>query len=131
MDFKETMDLITRILEGAGVVVILAGFVIGLGQALRDMLRGVRQGVYAMVRKYFGQSILLGLEILVAADLIRTVAVEPTMDNVLVLGVIVLIRTLLSFSLEIEIYGRLPWRGSKEPAGAQKATPSATAAPPS
>ncbi|HEX9528627.1 MAG TPA: DUF1622 domain-containing protein [Streptosporangiaceae bacterium] len=53
---------------------------------------------------------LLGLEILVAADLIRTVAVAPTLDNVLVLGMIVLIRTFLSFSLEIEIHGVLPWR---------------------
>jgi uncharacterized membrane protein len=131
MDFKETMDLITRILEGAGVAVILAGFLIGLGRALRDMLRGVRHGVYATVRKYFGQSILLGLEILVAADLIRTVAVEPTMDNVLVLGVIVVIRTLLSFSLEIEIYGRLPWRGSREAVDAQKTASSVAAAPPS
>jgi uncharacterized membrane protein len=130
MDFKETMDLITRILEGAGVVVILAGFLIGLGRALRDMSGGVRIGVYAMVRKYFGQSILLGLEILVAADLIRTVAVEPTLDNVLVLGVIVLIRTLLSFSLEIEIYGRLPWRGGKE-VDARKADSGVAAAPPS
>ncbi|HEX9517228.1 MAG TPA: DUF1622 domain-containing protein, partial [Streptosporangiaceae bacterium] len=54
--------------------------------------------------------LLLGLEILVAADLIRTVAVAPTLDNVLVLGMIVLIRTFLSFSLEIEIHGVLPWR---------------------
>ena len=58
-----------------------------------------------MVRRYFGRSILLGIEILVAADLIRTVAVDPTLENVLVLGLIVLIRTFLSFSLEIEMDG--------------------------
>ncbi len=63
-----------------------------------------------MIRSYFGRSILLGLEILVAADLIRTVAVEPTLNNVLGLGLIVLIRTFLSFSLEIEIDGIVPWR---------------------
>ena len=62
------------------------------------------------MRLYFGRSILLGLEVLVAADLIRTVAVEPTLHNVLVLGLIVLIRTFLSFSLEIEIDGVVPWR---------------------
>ena len=62
------------------------------------------------MRRYFGRSILLGIEVLVAADLIRTVAVDPTMENVLVLGLIVLIRTFLSFSLEIELEGVVPWR---------------------
>jgi uncharacterized membrane protein len=66
--------------------------------------------VYRNIRGYFGKSILMGLEILVAADLIRTVAVDPTMQNVLVLGLIVLIRTFLSFSLEIEIEGIAPWK---------------------
>ena len=63
-----------------------------------------------MLREAFGGTILLALEILVAADLIRTVVVSPTLDNVLVLGLIVLIRTFLSFSLEIEIEGMVPWR---------------------
>jgi uncharacterized membrane protein len=62
------------------------------------------------VRQTFGGTLLLGLEILVAADLVRTVAVAPTVDNVLVLGLIVVIRTFLSFSLETEIEGVLPWR---------------------
>jgi uncharacterized membrane protein len=62
------------------------------------------------MRQTFGGVILLGLEILVAGDLIRTVAVEPTLENVVVLGLIVLIRTFLSFSLEIEINGVPPWR---------------------
>ena len=113
MDYKEAMDVVSRGLEVVGVAVIIIGFIIGFARALRDMLRGRRSGVYAMVRKFFGQSVLLGLEILVAADLIRTVAVDATMESVLVLGVIVLIRTFLSFSLEIEIYGRVPWRASK------------------
>jgi len=65
---------------------------------------------YTALRQAFGGTILLALEILVAADLIRTVAVSPTLDNVLVLGLIVLIRTFLSFSLEIEIEGMVPWR---------------------
>jgi hypothetical protein len=60
----------------------------------------------------FGRSILLGLEFLVAADIIRTVAVQPSLENVTVLGLIVLIRTFLSFSLEVEIDGRWPWRRS-------------------
>jgi uncharacterized membrane protein len=65
---------------------------------------------YRVLRQAFGGTLLLGLEILVAADLVRTVAVAPTLDNVLVLGLIVLIRTFLSFSLEIEIEGVAPWR---------------------
>jgi uncharacterized membrane protein len=56
---------------------------------------------------------LLGLEVLVAADLIRTVAVDPSLENVATLGLIVLIRTFLSFSLDIEIDGRVPWRAAK------------------
>ena len=58
----------------------------------------------------FGRSILLGLEFLVAADIIRTVAVQPSLENVTVLGLIVFIRTFLSFSLEVEIDGRWPWQ---------------------
>ena len=63
-----------------------------------------------MLRQALGGTLLLGLEVLVAADLIRTIAVSPTLRNVLVLGLIVLIRTFLSFSLETEITGRPPWR---------------------
>ena len=65
---------------------------------------------YVVLRSAFGGTLLLGLEVLVAADLVRTVAVAPTLDNVLVLGLIVLIRTVLSFSLETEIEGVAPWR---------------------
>jgi uncharacterized membrane protein len=65
---------------------------------------------YRIVRTVFGRSILLGLEFLVAADIIRTVAVQPSLQNVAILGLIVLIRTFLSFSLEVEIDGRWPWR---------------------
>lgn len=110
MDFKQIMDVVSRGFEVVGIAVLVAGFLSGLLLALRDLLRGRRSGVYRMIRAYFGKSILLGLEILVAADLIRTVAVDPTMQNVLVLGLIVLIRTFLSFSLEIEIEGIAPWR---------------------
>jgi uncharacterized membrane protein len=66
--------------------------------------------VYRRYRRQLGRSILLGLELLVAADIIRTVAVTPTVRSVLVLAAIVLIRTLLSFSLELEITGRWPWQ---------------------
>jgi uncharacterized membrane protein len=110
VDYTQIMNLVSRGFEIVGIAVLVIGFLAGLFLALRDLARGERHGVYRMIRKYFGQSILLGLEILVAADLIRTVAVDPTMENVLVLGLIVLIRTFLSFSLEIEIDGMAPWR---------------------
>lgn len=71
------------------------------------------QVTFDAFRRQLGRSILLGLEFLVAGDIISTVAVEPTMESVSVLGLIVLIRTFLSFSLEIELEGKLPWR-SKE-----------------
>jgi len=67
---------------------------------------------YLCVRETFGRSILLGLEILVAADLIRTIAVEPTLENLAVLAALIAIRTLLSWSLEVEIDGRWPWQRS-------------------
>jgi uncharacterized membrane protein len=128
VDLTQIMDGVSRAFETAGIAVLVVGFMAGLVLALRDLARGKHPGVYKMVRTYFGKSILLGLEILVAADLIRTVAVEPTLNNVLVLGVIVLIRTFLSFSLEIEIEGIVPWRrwrlSAAEPGGAS-APPSA------
>lgn len=111
MDYTSFMDHVTRGFEVVGVAVLLVGFVVGFVRAVIAKLRRERPGgVYVMIRSYFGRSILLGLEILVAADLIRTVAVEPTLNNVLGLGLIVLIRTFLSFSLEIEIDGVVPWR---------------------
>jgi uncharacterized membrane protein len=110
VDFTEIMSVVSRGFEVVGIAVLVIGFLTGIFLALRNLVRGERSGVYRMIRRYFGQSILLGLEILVAADLIRTVAVDPTMENVLVLGLIVLIRTFLSFSLEIEIEGMAPWR---------------------
>ena len=110
MDFKQAMDVVSRAFEVVGIAVLVVGFLAGLVLAVRDLARGERRDVYRMIRKYFGRSILLGLEVLVAADLIRTVAVDPTLRNVEVLGLIVLIRTFLSFSLEIEIEGIVPWQ---------------------
>jgi uncharacterized membrane protein len=92
-------------------VTLVVGLVMALTRAGGVLVGG--QGAdeaYRVVRTVFGRSILLGLEFLVAADIIRTVAVEPSLENVAVLGVIVLIRTFLSFSLEVEIDGMWPWR---------------------
>ncbi len=114
MDFKQFIDVVSQALELLGVGIMLAGIGLGAILAVRHRLKGERESLYVMVRRYFGQSILLGLEILIAADLIRTVTIDRTFESVAVLAVIVLVRTFLSFSLEIEIYGRVPWRGSED-----------------
>lgn len=111
MTFTEGMELVARTFEVIGAAVLLAGLLLAVGLAVGVLRRsGEKQQAYEILRRAFGGAILLGLEILVAADLVRTVAVEPTLNNVLILAVIVLIRTVLSFSLEIEIEGVAPWR---------------------
>jgi uncharacterized membrane protein len=111
MTFNETMDDVAKVFEAVGVAVLAVGFVVGFAQAGISFVRGEdRSAVYRALRSFVGRTILLSLEILVAADLIRTVAVDPSLENVASLGVIVLIRTVLSFSLDVEIEGRFPWR---------------------
>ncbi|SDS93431.1 DUF1622 domain-containing protein [Microterricola viridarii] len=114
MDFHATIELIGTIIDIAGVAVIVVGAIITTLIALNALLR--RRGpVYVPFRRSLGRSILLGLELLVAADIIKTVALTPTMESVAVLGGIVLIRTFLSFSLELEISGRWPWQTKTPP----------------
>lgn len=109
--YTEIMLLIAQIFEIIAAVVLMVGLVMAFVLALRTYVR-TRSGrtTYTLLRQFFGGVLLLGLEILVAGDLVRTVAVAPTLENVAVLGLIVLIRTFLSFSLEIEIEGVPPWR---------------------
>ncbi|HEX6873292.1 MAG TPA: DUF1622 domain-containing protein [Micromonosporaceae bacterium] len=110
MTFTETMDHVAQAFEAIGVGVLVVGLLWSLVLAIRTwQTSGGRVG-YRALRESFGGVLLLGLEVLVAADLIRTVAVSPTVQNVAVLGLIVLIRTFLSFSLQIEIDGVPPWR---------------------
>jgi uncharacterized membrane protein len=111
MGFEEAMDAIARGVEVLGIMTLVLGLAAALVRGGLALLggQGGEEG-YRIVRTVFGRSILLGLEFLVAADIIRTVAVQPSLQNVAVLGLIVLIRTFLSFSLEVEIDGRWPWR---------------------
>lgn len=109
--YTQVMMVIAQAFEMVAAGVLVVGLLLAFGFAWRTW-RTSRDGTatYRTLRQTFGGVILLGLEILVAGDLIRTVAIAPTLDNVLVLGLIVLIRTFLSFSLEIEIEGVPPWR---------------------
>jgi uncharacterized membrane protein len=110
MGFEQTMDAIARGVEVLGIATLVLGLAAALVRAGLALPEGQGvEDVYRIVRTVFGRSILLGLEFLVAADIIRTVAVQPSLENVAVLGLIVLIRTFLSFSLEVEIDGRWPW----------------------
>ncbi len=107
--FQDAIESVGLVIDGAGVVVIVLGLLIAAARFTRYH-QGAVSDPYRKLRQDLGRGILLGLELLVAADIIRTVAVAPTLDNVLVLGVIVLIRTFLSMALEVEVNGRWPWQ---------------------
>ena len=109
--YTQVMLLVAQAFEVLAAATLFAGLIFSVWLSLRTYIR-TKSGTsaYKIMRQSFGGAILLGLEILVAGDLIRTVAVAPTLDNVIVLAIIVLIRTFLSFSLEIEIDGVPPWR---------------------
>ena len=109
MTFSQTVETVGKVIDGAGVVVTIVG---ALAATIAAGQRALRRepDVYRRYRQQLGRSILLGLELLVAADIIRTVAVTPTIKSIIVLAGIVLIRTFLSFSLELEITGRWPWQ---------------------
>jgi len=109
--YSGILGIIVHVAEGIGVAVLVAGLFLAAFLAFRTWRNtGDAPRAYTTLRRTLGGAILAGLEVLVAADLIRTVAVDPTLNNVLILGIIVLIRTFLSFSLEIEIEGTLPWK---------------------
>jgi uncharacterized membrane protein len=117
LSFQSTIELSARVLDAAGV----AALAIGVGYATllfgRDILQSRNtMETYRGYRSSIGRSILLSLEFLVAADIIRTVAIEPTFEGVGVLAIIVLIRTFLSMALELELEGRWPWQQRADPA---------------
>jgi uncharacterized membrane protein len=104
------MEDVSRAFEWIAVAVLILAFSLAALVVARDLVGGQTAGTYRRGRVIFARGLLISLEILVAADLIRTVAVEPTITSVGVLGLIVVVRTLLSFSLDVEIDGVLPWR---------------------
>jgi uncharacterized membrane protein len=109
--FTGLMNHVAQGFEALGAAILVAGViwsVVLAGMTARRSRSSAK--AYLVARQAFGGNLLLGLEVLVAADLVRTVAISPTLDDVLVLGLIVVIRTFLSFSLETEIEGVAPWR---------------------
>lgn len=106
--FEETMDNIAKAFEVVGVLIIVVGALYALVVALRDF-RHLNQ-FFSDVRREFGRPLILGLEILVAADIIKTITVDPSFESVAVLGILVAVRIALSFSLDIEVDGMVPWR---------------------
>lgn len=112
--FAQLLHVTTRAIEVAGVVVIVVGI---LFAAFNFVKQRSRKGGYHELRATLGRAILLGLELLVAADIINTVAIEPTLDSLAVLAGIVLVRTFLSLSLEVEITGRWPWQEASSSSG--------------
>ncbi len=110
MGYEHVISQVVRVVEAVGAAIMVLG---GLGALLvfaRRSLRGDRPpGSYEQLRRDLGRCILLGLEVLIVADIVRTIIVDPTLESVGVLGVIVVIRILLSFSLEVEMDGVWPW----------------------
>ena len=109
MNFNQVVEEIGRGVDVAGVMAIAGGIGLAVLVAAGRLLRR-RPQVYRRFRQEVGRAILLGLELLVAADIIRTVAISPTLVSVAILSGIVLVRTFLSFSLEVELTGKWPWQ---------------------
>jgi len=111
--FRDMMELIGGAVDALGVSIIVIGaavstsrFVAGARSDFAESYRSYRQGL--------ARAILLGLEFLIAADIIQTVVVAPTLENVLILALIVAIRTFLSMTLQLEVEGRWPWSRDEE-----------------
>ncbi len=117
MSFIDVMETAVKTFEAIGVVILVAAAVAALLGYVVELARG-RSSSQAFVdlRARLGRGILLGLEILVIADIIRTITLTPSLSGALTLGIIVLVRVLLSFAIDVEVDGIVPWRkGHAEP----------------
>jgi uncharacterized membrane protein len=115
--FEDTMENVVRGFEVAGVGVLVVGSVLAFARFVAELFRRPPLEAYKGVRQGVGRAILLGLEVLIIADIVQTITIDPTLDSAITLGVIVLVRTFLSFSLEIELEGVVPWRRSSPKPG--------------
>jgi uncharacterized membrane protein len=110
VEFEELMEDVVKAFEIAGVAVLAVGSIVALLNAIRALWRGERELAYEGARQDVGRAVLLGLEVLIIADIVETITIDPTLESAGTLGLIVLVRTFLSFSLEIELEGVVPWR---------------------
>jgi uncharacterized membrane protein len=110
VSFEEFIADVVKVVEAAGAAIMVIGGMWVLGAYLvAAMNPSTRDVAYSRLRRNLGEVILLGLEVLIIGDIVRTIIVDPTVESVAVLGLIVVIRIVLSFSLEIEIEGTWPW----------------------
>jgi len=107
--FRHILEIVGIGIDGVGVFIVAGGVIVATTRLILSRAHDTGD-YYSLYRQDVGRAILLGLEFLIAGDIIRTVVVAPTLQNVVVLGIIVLIRTFLSLSLQLEIEGKLPWQ---------------------
>jgi len=108
--FTDALELVVQGFEALGVGILVCGGALSVASYLVDLGRLDRRSAYERLRTNLGRTILLGLEVLIVADIVLTVAIDRTLESAATLGLIVLVRTFLSFSLEIELDGVVPWR---------------------
>lgn len=111
MELAGIFEFVSEVIDILGVLVIIIGFVLGTIRFIKAKLqRPEDERNFEFYREDLGRSLLLCLEFLVAADIIRSVAIEPTLQSVTILAIIILIRTFLSVTMELEVNGRWPWQ---------------------
>lgn len=120
-NIRGTIEWAALGIEILGAAVIVAGVLrVAITRGtVRFLLRLDEPGAYRSYKHQIGRSLLLGLEFLVAADVVRTVALDPTLNRVAVLGLLILVRTFLGWSLAVEIEGRWPWQARPRPEGTE------------
>jgi uncharacterized membrane protein len=109
---KEMFVVAVEVVEAAAVMLMLIGLALSTARYLHGFSGKDRKAAYAIYRRDLGRSLLLTLEFLIAADIIETVAIEKTLQSVGILGALVVVRTFLSFALEVELSGRWPWQSA-------------------
>jgi uncharacterized membrane protein len=114
VSFVEVVEVVVRVIEAIAVAILAVGVLWGLSRAVVERVRGASaEDVVAATRLGLGRVLLLGLEVLIAADIIATVALDLNLQSVAALGLVVLIRTFLSWAIEVESYGHWPWQASR------------------
>jgi uncharacterized membrane protein len=111
--FEDWMEHVVHGFEIVGVAVLAIGSIVAMVRAMGAARRGEGGGVFERARQDVGRSILLGLEVLIIADIVETITIDPTLESAIALTLIVFVRTFLSFSLEIELEGVVPWHKAR------------------